>query len=186
MNKIFFGFLFVFFKTNTSFFEDGTAFYGTNLVGYSLIYFGVKELGMKNESILKTQPYVIFMIVHSILFLGLNGSGNSPLSMALDSYMAAIALVGTGFVIAGMFMVFVIISFLLEGLGDEFSTRRLSILCAAMMTIFTLAGLFYFFSPEIAQLLVSVLLLLKVMFLVGFYTVILGNRESIAGQDLKG
>ncbi|MGD7044779.1 hypothetical protein [Jeotgalibacillus proteolyticus] len=184
MNKIFFGFLFVFFKTNASFFEDGTAYYVTNLVGYSLIFFGVKELGMKDEHVLKAQPYVIFMIVHSLLFLGLNGSGNAPLSMPLDSYMAIIALVGLGFVIAGMFMVFVIIPLILEGVGDAFRTRRLSILCAVMMMTFTLAGLFYFFSPEVTQLLVSVLLLMKVLFLVGFYTVFLGNRERIAGQDL--
>jgi len=100
----------------------------------------------------------------------------------MDSYMAIISLVGLGLVITGMFMIFVIISRIIEGLQDEYNTRRLSIVCAAMMTIFTLAGLFYFFTPEIAQILMSVLLFLKVLFLIEFYIVFLRNSERMVEQ----
>ncbi|KIL51102.1 hypothetical protein [Jeotgalibacillus campisalis] len=183
MNKIFFGVLLVFFKTNVSFLEIGAAYYVTNSIGYLLIFFGVKELGNKVERVLKAQPYVVFMVIHSIIFLLLNTSGNSPLTIAMDSYMAVISFVGLCFVIAGMFMIFVIISLLIEGMEDEFHTKRLSILCVAMMMIFTLAGLFYFFTPGLAQLLMSVLLFLKVLFLIVFYHVYLRNSVRNVGQE---
>lgn len=179
MINVLVGLLFVFFKPNFEFLEIETAYYLTNIIGYLLLFFGVQELGRQYEKVLKAQPYVIFMIFHSIFFSLLNISGNSPLTMPMDSRLAIVSLAGLGFVIAGMFMVFVIISFLIEGLQAEFSTRRLSMVVVSMMMTFALAGLCYFFIPEIAPILMSVLLVLNVVFLFGFYKVFIRNHERV-------
>ena len=179
MINVLFGLLFVFFKPNFEFLDIGIVYYLTNIIGYLSIFFGIRELRSRYEKVLKAQPYVIFMVFHSIFFFLLNISGNSPLTMPMDSYMAIVSLVGLGFVIAGMFMVFVIISILIQGLQVEFNTRRLNFFCEVMMLIFTLSGIFYFFIPEIAQILTSILLFLNVLFLFGFYAVFLRNGERI-------
>ncbi|TFE00568.1 hypothetical protein [Jeotgalibacillus salarius] len=186
MGQILLGLLLVFFKTNINFLDIGIAYYLTNLIGYILVFFGVRALGRKYESIEKVQPLVVFMIFHSLSFLILNASGNSPLTLPLDTYLAIISYVGLGFVIAGMFMVFVITSRLLEGLeneqGETPHTRRLKRLCAGMMTTYVLAGMFYFlFSmvPEITQILMGVLMLLKIIFLVEFYHIFLKSEAGV-------
>ena len=179
MNKILFGLLFVFFKPNFDFLDIGVAYYLTNIIGYLLLFIGVRELESVYEKVLKAKPYVLFMVGHSIFFFLLNISGNSPLTLPMDSYLATVSLIGLGFIIAGMFMVFVIISILIEGLQVEFNTRKLSIVTVLMMLTFALAGLCYFFIPVIAQILMSVLLFLNVLFLVSFYSTFLRNRERI-------
>lgn len=182
MINILFGLLFVFSKSNFNFLDIGIAYYFTNIIGYLLLFWGLRDLGREYEKVLKAKPYVIFMVFHSILFFLLNITGNSPLTMPLESYLAIISLVGLGFVIAGMFMVFVIISILLENLKVEFSTRRLRALCSAMMMTFILAGIFYFFIPDLAQTLMGVLLFFNVLFLFGFYIVFLRNKERMIEQ----
>ncbi|WP_033542156.1 hypothetical protein [Planococcus sp. CAU13] len=179
MINVLFGLLFVFFKPNFEFLDIGIAYYLTNIIGYLLLFFGVRELGRQYEKVLKAQPYVIFMIFHSILFFLLNISGNSPLTMPMDSHLAVVSLIGLSFVIAGMFMVFVIISFLIEGLQAEFPARRLSMVVVLMMMTFALAGLCYFFIPGIAPILMSVLLVLNVIFLFGFYSLFIRNNERV-------
>lgn len=49
----------------------------------------------------------------------------------------------------------------------------------SMMMTFALAGLCYFFIPEIAPILMSVLLVLNVVFLFGFYKVFIRNHERV-------
>ncbi|MBU9723043.1 MULTISPECIES: hypothetical protein [Bacillaceae] len=187
MVNILFGLLFVFLKPNLSFLDIGVAYYITNIIGYISIYFGVKEIGRKYHRIMKVQPFVIFMVFHSIIFFLLNVSGNSPLTIEMSSYMALISLVGLGFIIVGMFMVFVIITYLIRGLeigtGGIFNTRRLNILCSGMMTTFVVAGVCNFFIPlpEIAQILMSVLLVLKLLFLIEFYRVFLHKKTFTVG-----
>jgi len=181
------GLFFVFFKLNVSFLDIGVTYYLTNIIGYSSIFLGVRELERKYQRISKVQPYVIFMIFHSIIFFLLNITGHSPLTIPMFSYMAVISLVGLGFVIVGMFMVFVIISHLIEQVEEEtsgvFKTSRLKILCVAMMMIFVLAGICYFFFPVGAQILMAILLILKFLFLVEFYSVFLRNMERIIEQN---
>ncbi|ADU32479.1 hypothetical protein [Evansella cellulosilytica] len=186
MINIFLGLLFIFFKPNLSFLDIGIAYYITNIIGYISIFFGVKELARKYNGIVKVQPYVIFMMIHSIIFLLLNVSGNSPLTIEMSSYMAVISLIGLGFIIVGTFLVFIIISKLIEVLKVEtsktVSARKLELVCAAMMITFFLTGVSYFLfplTPEIPQMMMGILLFLKVIFLFGFYNVFLRNRESI-------
>ena len=189
MINILLGFVFVFFKPNLSFLDIGVVYYLTNIIGYISIFFGVKELARKYQGVIKVQPYVIFMVCHSIIFFLLNATGNSPLTIAMSSYMAVISLVGLGFIIVGMFMVFVIISHLIDALKDEtsesFNTRRLETFVATMMTTFALAATCYFvipMLPEIAEILMGVLLFLKIIFLIEFYIVFLRNKERIVEQ----
>ncbi|WP_203333603.1 hypothetical protein [Planococcus beigongshangi] len=179
MINVLFGLLFVFFKPNFEFLDIGIVYYLTNIIGYLLLFLGVRELGRQYEKVLKAQPYVIFMVVHSIFFFLLNISGKSPLTIPMDSRLAIVSLVGLGFAIAGMFMVFVIISFLIEGLQIEFPARRLSMVVVLMMMTFAFAGLCYFFIPGIAPILMSVLLALNVIFLFGFYNVFIRNNERV-------
>ena len=182
MLNILIGLLFVFSKSNLEFLDIGISYYLTNIIGYLLIFFGIRELGLEYEKVRKAQPYAVFMIFHSILFLLLNITGNSPLMMPLESYLVIIALTGLAFVIAGMFMIYVIISILLESLKVEFSTRKLRALCSAMMMTFILTGIFYFLIPDLAQVLMAILLFFNILFLFGFYLVFLRSKESVVEQ----
>lgn len=189
MTQIFLGLLLVFFKLNISFLDISLTYSLTNLIGYILIFFGVKKVSRKYEGVEKAHPLVSFMIFHSLAFLILNASGNSPLELPLDTYLAVISFVGLGFVIAGMFMVLVIISRLIEGLEEDAGvtthTKRLKKLCAIMMAVYVLAGMFYFMFtmvPAIAEVLMGALLLLKLIFLIEFYSIFLKSKSSVAAE----
>ncbi|MDZ5712725.1 hypothetical protein [Jeotgalibacillus haloalkalitolerans] len=188
MTQIFLGLLLIFFKLDINFLDISLTYSITNLLGYILVFLGVKDLGRKYERIEKVQSLVIFMIFHSVAFLVLNATGNSPLTLPLDSYLAIVSFVGLAFVIAGMFMVFVIISRLIEGIedgGETAHTRRLKRLCAIMMTVYVLIGMFYFMFtmvPEISQILMGVLLLLKIIFLMEFYNIFMKSKSGVAAE----
>lgn len=183
MMNILIGLLFVFSKSNLEFLDIGVSYYLTNIVGYLLIFLGVREVGRDYEKVRKAQPFALFMFVHSIVFFLLNITGNSPLMMPLESYLFVISLTGLAFVIAGMFMVYVLISILLENLKDEFSTRKLRALCSAMMMTFILTGIFYFWIPDLARLLMGVLLFFNILFIFGFFLVFLRGKERMVGQE---
>lgn len=183
MMNVLVGLLFVFSKSNLEFLDIGISYYLTNIIGYLFIFFGVRQLGREYEKVRKAQPYALFMVFHSILFFLLNITGNSPLTMPMESYLAIISWIGLAFVVAGMFMVYVIISILLESLNVEFSTRKLKALCSAMMMTFILTGIFYFFIPDLSQLLMGVILFFNILFLFGFYVVFLRSREKLVEQE---
>ncbi|MBM7578704.1 hypothetical protein [Jeotgalibacillus terrae] len=189
MNKVLFGIFLVFFKTNTSFLDIGIVYSLTNLIGYIMIFFGLKELERRYEVITRAQSVVILMILHSVTLFLLNATGNSPLEIPIDSYTAILAAAGLVFVVGGMFMIFVVISQLLRvfehGAGAQFYVRRLNVICAAMMTVFVLAGLSYFLfqmTPGVAQVWMAVLLLLKVVFIASFYSEMIRHKERLAEQ----
>ncbi|WP_160289503.1 hypothetical protein [Jeotgalibacillus alimentarius] len=86
-------------------------------------------------------------------------------------------------------MIFVVISQLLIVLeneaGEHFYVKRLNVVCAAMMTVFALAGFSYFLfqmTPGVAQFWMGILLLLKVAFIVSFYNEMIRHRERVAEQ----
>ncbi|WP_404408032.1 hypothetical protein [Jeotgalibacillus malaysiensis] len=189
MTKILIGLLLVFFKLNINFLDISLIYSFTNLIGYTLIFFGVKEVGRRYEAVGKALPLVSFMIFHSLAFLILNVTGNSPLLLPLNSYLAVISYVGLAFVIAGMFMVYVIISRLIEDLEEEMGvtshTKRLKKLCVIMMIAFVLLGMFYFlFStlPGISQMLMGVLIMLQIIFLIEFYNTFLKSSNSTVAE----
>ncbi|AJD90324.1 hypothetical protein JMA_10070 [Jeotgalibacillus malaysiensis] len=188
MNKIFFGLLLVFLKLNINFLDISLTYSLSNLIGYVLIFLGVKELSKKYNQVEKIQPLVGFMVFHSLAFLILNASGNSPLLLPLDSYLAVISYAGLAFVIAGMFIVYVIISRLIEALEEEKGvtshTKRLKKLTVIMMLAFVVLGMLYFlFSalPGISQMLMGVLIMLQIIFLIEFYNTFL-KASNVAAE----
>lgn len=186
MGKILLGLLFVFFKLNINFLDISLIYSLTNLIGYILLFFGVQEVSRRYERVGKAQPLISFMIFHSLAFLILNASGNSPLLLPLHSYLAIISYIGLAFIIAGLFMIYVIISRLIEGMEEETGvtehTKRLKKLCTIMMIVFVLLGMFYFlFStlPGIAQIMMGVLIMLQIIFLLEFFNVFLKSRSHV-------
>ncbi|SET64117.1 hypothetical protein SAMN05216389_11833 [Oceanobacillus limi] len=182
MINIFFGFLFIFFKTNLSFLDIGITYSITNVIGYISIFFGLKELGREHKRLVKLKPYVIFMVVYSSVFFLLNVTGNSPVKLGMSSALLSfIAIAGLFCMIAGMFMVFYIISAFLEGLDGEVgrydSMRRLEKVYKAMMSLFFIAGICFFFFPFLAKPMMAILLLTKGLFLYEFYQVFIRGRK---------
>lgn len=178
MINIFVGFIFVFFKTNLSFLDIGATYYITNIIGYIAIFFGIIELGRTNQRLLKVRPYVIIMIAHSFIFFLLNITGNSPLTMPLSTSLAVIiAIGGLVFIVAGMLIIFAIISELLDGLNSKKNKALLYNLINIMMLLFILAGISAYFNI-LATTIMGILLLLEVLFLVSYYYFFLSKNEK--------
>ncbi|MFD2044589.1 hypothetical protein ACFSTA_08470 [Ornithinibacillus salinisoli] len=174
MINIFVGLIFVFFKTNLSFWDIGVTYYITNIIGYVSIYFGIQELGRTNQSLLKVKPYVIIMVTHSIIFFLLNITDNSPLTMGMSTTLETIiVLVGVVFIVAGMFMVFIIIFKLMDGLTGKTNKKLLYNLVNIMMFLFILAGIsaVFNFIPMLATTIMVALFLLEITFLISYYYV---------------
>ncbi len=175
---IFVGLIFVFFKTNLSFLDIGATYYITNIIGYIAIFFGIIELGRTNQRLLKVRPYVIIMIAHSFIFFLLNITGNSPLTMPLSTSLAVIiAIGGLVFIVAGMLIIFAIISELLDGLNSKKNKALLYNLINIMMLLFILAGISAYFNI-LATTIMGILLLLEVLFLVSYYYFFLSKNEK--------
>ncbi|WP_047984358.1 hypothetical protein [Ornithinibacillus californiensis] len=183
MFNIFMGLIFVFFKTNLSFWDIGMTYYITNIIGYISILVGINELGRRNQKLIKVKPYVIAMIAHSIIVFLLNITGNSPLMMGTSTTLEiTIALVGVVFIVAGMFMVFIIISQVMDSLADTMRNRLLYNLVNVMILLFILAGIsaIFGFLPMVSSALMGALLLLEVVFLISYYYVFLTRKEKLA------
>ena len=75
MEKFILGLMLVFFKTNLYFIDMGSVYYATNILGYGLMYLGVRDLKAGNEKMAKVQPLVLLMICHSVFFFALNSYG---------------------------------------------------------------------------------------------------------------
>lgn len=181
MINIFVGLIFVFFKTNFSFWDIGATYYITNIIGYVSIFFGVNELGRTNQRILKVKPYVIFMIAHSIIFFLLNITDNSPLTMGMSTMLETnIVLVGVVFIVTGMFMVFIIIYQLMDALTSNRSKKILYNLVNFIMLLFILAGIsaIFNFIPMLSTTIMGALFLLEVLFLISYYYVFLTKNEK--------
>lgn len=179
MMIIFIGLIFVLFNTNIYFWDIGVMYYITNIIGYLLIFFGINELGREHRSLLKIRPYVIIMIAHSIIFLLVDITGNSPLTME----MSITALGGAAFNAAGMFMIFIIISELMKDFTSEKNEKnkdQLNILVSIMMLLFILAGISAFLNliPIFTPIIMGTLYLLEVLFLIRYYNVFVSKDES--------
>lgn len=186
MINIFIGLLLVFCKTNLSFIDIGATYYITNMIGYIAIFFGIKELGTENKQFIKAKLYTAFMIFHSVLFILLNITENSPVTMALSTTLGmVISYLGLGFIIVGMFMIIYIIYLLIEGFKNElsnaFTLRKLDYIANIMVLAFLLAAISFIFNfiPMLAETLMAVLLLLKILFLVFYYNELLKKKENL-------
>ncbi|CEG27170.1 hypothetical protein [Bacillus sp. B-jedd] len=182
MLNIFVGLIFVFFKTNFSFWDIGPTFYITNIIGYVLIFFGLNELERTNQPILKAKPYVIIMIAHSMIFFLLNITDHSPLTMGMSTTLEQIiVLAGVALIMAGMFMVFIIIFQLMDGLTSNMNKEVLYNLVTIMILLFILAGIdaFFNFVPTLSTIIMGALLLLEVLFLFCYYNAFVIKNEKL-------
>lgn len=171
MINIFVGLIFVFFKTNLSFLDIGATYYITNIIGYISLFFGITELGRTNQRLLKVRPYIIIMIAHSFIIFLLNITGNSPIMLPFSTPLEVIlAYGGLLFIVAGMFIIFAIISELLKDLHSKKNKVWLFNLINIIMLLFILAGISAYFNM-FATTIMGTLLLLEVLFLIGFYYV---------------
>ncbi|RPF53284.1 hypothetical protein EDC24_1781 [Aquisalibacillus elongatus] len=178
MINIFIGLIFVFFKTNLSFWDIGVTYYLTNIIGYLTMYFGIQELGRTNQRLLKVKPYVIIMVIHSIIFLLLNITDHSPLTMGMSTMLETIIVfVGVVFIVIGMFMVFVIIFELMDASTSNINKKLLYNLVNIMLLLFILAGLSAIFNfTMLVTTIMGTLLLVEVLFLISYYHVFLGEN----------
>ncbi|MER2129096.1 MAG: hypothetical protein ABS941_18390 [Solibacillus sp.] len=131
---------------------------------------------------LKIRPYIIIMIAHSLIFFLLNITDNSPLKVALSSTPEVIiALVGFVFIIAGMFLVFVIISLILDNLISKANKELLYNQVNMMMLLFILSGISTYFQnyiPMLATVIMGALLVMEVLFLISYYYVFRSKDEK--------
>ena len=186
METLFFGLLLIFFKTNMNFVEIGIVYYFTNIVGYFLIYLGINKIEKKYEKLNKLKPLAIVMIIHSLIFLLLNLTNNSPVTMPFSGDLTlVIVLFGTAMIIVGMFVIYYVIHTLMETFKYEHSEipgiKRMSQLNTAMTTVFIFTGISFFINYIliISALLMSALLILQVIFLIYFYNNLVKNNWDL-------
>lgn len=186
METLFFGLLLIFFKTNMNFIEIGIVYYFTNIIGYFLIYLGIKNVGGKYEKLNKLKPLAIVMIIHSLIFLVLNITNNSPVTMPFSGDLTlVIVLFGTALIIVGMFVIYYVIHTLMETFKYEHSEipgiKKMSQLNTAMAIVFIFTGFSFFINYIliISAILMSGLLILQVIFLVYFYNSFVRTNAKI-------
>ena len=184
MIQIFVGLIFVLFNTNIYFWDIGVTYYITNIIGYIFLFFGINKLSSTNQRLLKVRPYVIIMFAHSIIFLLVDITGHSPLTMGMSTMVMTItALIGAAFIAAGMFMIFIIISELMKDFTSEKNEKnkdQLNILVSIMMLLFIFAGISAFLDliPMLTPIIMGALFLLELVFLIRYYNVFLAKNEK--------
>lgn len=186
MVSILIGLLLVFCKNSLSFIEIGGLYYFTNIVGYLLIYNGLTELRSVNRDFLKIQPYVTAMIIHSVLIFILNITGNSLLTVPMSSVGAIIGYLGLVIVVGGMFMVFYIIHRLIEVIKEQVPGVGLVKILNGLSTSLLVVAFFTFISfilnviPVVAETMMAILLVMKLVFLGFLLTFIVSKKELFA------
>jgi len=85
LNYILAAFVLIFFKINLRFIDHSFFFYMTNLVGFFMVYMGIKSIG-EDPVLKKMKPYVHIMVFHSFLFTILMAFGISYDSLLLSDF----------------------------------------------------------------------------------------------------
>lgn len=186
METLFFGLLLIFFKTNMNFVEIGIVYYLTNILGYLLIYLSIKNVGRKYGRLNKLKPLAIVMIIHSLIFLSLNLTNNSPVTMPFSGDLTLmIVIFGTAMIIAGMFVVYYLIHTLMETFKYEHSEisgiKKMNQLNNTMAILFIFTGFSFFINYIliISAILMNGLLILQVIFLIYFYNSLVRTNDKI-------
>ncbi|REB09584.1 hypothetical protein DVB69_01885 [Sporosarcina sp. BI001-red] len=172
------GVLFVFAKFNLQFLDTDFLFYITNVIGYSLMYVGLRSLGREITAIRSIQPFVLVMIVHSIGFALLNGTGHSIKTISLSTGIGTIfALSLVTLAVAGMIMIFYIIQKLFLAIRnneDEFTSysniSSLEKFPALLLILLTITGILFFTLPAAAHVSMMLLLVAELFFILYFST----------------
>ncbi|MGN7407719.1 hypothetical protein [Sporosarcina sp. SAFN-010] len=178
MSLFILGLLFIFAKFNLQFLETRALYYVTNTIGYIFIYFGLRGISSGVESIRRIQPVVLFMILHSLAFSVLNGSGHSittiPLSTGIDT---VIALSLTSLAVAGMIMIFYIIHQLILAVRnntDDFTSysniTMLEKFPSLLVVLLIITAVLFFTMPSVAPISMILLLVAEAFFILNFST----------------
>lgn len=91
-----------------------------------------------------------------------------------------IVMVGAAFIVAGMFMVFIILFQFMDGLTSNTNTKILYNLVNMKMLLFILAGIstIFHFIPMFATIIMGALFLIEVLFLMSYYYIFLNKNKK--------
>lgn len=189
VEKFILGLLLVFFKTNLDFIDSGNVYYATNILGYGLMYLGVRELKAGNEKMGKVQPLVLAMILHSVFFFVLNSTGHSAGSIPLSTvggFALSISLLALA--VAGTIMITFILSRFISAMSSRLpSIYRLERLVGLMLGSMILASILFFTLKPLAYLSMGLVLLVQLLFVLRYYKAmkekVLEFTEPTAGQS---
>ena len=160
--KFILGLFFVFVKTNFDFIDTGAFYYLSNLLGYVLIFSGLRDL--KREGLDKTNSALylaLIMIVHSLLFSTLNLAGYTLKTIALTTNLNCfVSFLSLVLIIFGMLAVFFIINSFIKVKNINLE-KELGIL---LIVFIATGGLSYLF-PNISAFLISFLVIMEFLFL---------------------
>lgn len=178
MSLFILGLLFIFAKFNLQFLETGALYYVTNTIGYIFIYFGLRGISSGVESIRRIQPVVLFMILHSLAFSVLNGSGHSITTISLSTGIGTvIALSLTSLAMAGMIMIFYIIHQLIlavrnntEDFTSYSNITKLEKFPSILVVFLIITAVLFFTMPSVAPISMILLLVAEAIFILNFST----------------
>lgn len=178
---IFIGLIFVLFKQTLQFWDDSFLFYLTNVIGYCLILFGLYQINKNNEASAQARAASILMLLHSIFFFILKGLGYSPLTSDLSSFFSKIlAYVGSFLLVAGIFLMYIIILQIMEAISGEKKPGHLYYLINIMIIIFLIShvsistGLL----SNLEHVFMFILLIGHIYFLISFYIIYLSSKRQ--------
>jgi len=179
----------VFVKTNLNFIDSGDMYYATNILGYGLMYLGVRDLKAGNDKMGKVQPLVLLMICHSIFFFVLNSTGYSAGSIPLSTVSGfVLSIILLALAVAGTIMIAFILSAFISANSTRLSfVSRLDKLVGVMLGCMILASILFFTLKPLAYLSMGVVLLVQLLFVLRYYKAmkekVLEFTEPTAGQS---
>lgn len=174
MNLFILGVFLVFVKANLQLLDTGAFFYVSNAAGYLLIYAGIRLLREEIQELRRLAPYALLMVLHSVGFAVLNGTGHSIQTIPLSGSSATIMAVSLALLaVAGMGMIFYILHEVIKAVrGDERSTfpevGSLEKMPVMFFILLVVTCVLFFAAPSAASILMIVLLSAEVMFIVSF------------------
>ncbi|WP_432354738.1 hypothetical protein [Sporosarcina sp. A2] len=166
------GILFVFAKFNLQFIDTGVLYYATNIIGYGLIYTGLRSMSNEMNGIQRVLPFALFMILHSLGFAVLNGTGHSIKTIPLSTGTSTIlALSLVALAVAGMIMIVHIIQQFILVIRttneDSLSYSNITSLekfPAMVIVLMIITGILFFTFPAVAPIAMILLIVTEGLF----------------------
>ncbi|WOV83798.1 hypothetical protein PGH26_13080 [Sporosarcina jeotgali] len=171
MNLFILGVFLVFIKTNLQLLDTGVCFYVSNAAGYLLIYAGIRQLREEFQALRRLAPYVLVMVLHSVGFAVLNGTGHSIQTISLSGSWAAILAVSLALLaVAGMGMIFYILHEVITAVRSDDSSAfpevgSLEKMPVMLFILLLMNCVLFFAAPSAASILMIILLGAEVMFI---------------------
>ncbi|MGG0642565.1 hypothetical protein ABE021_01300 [Sporosarcina gallistercoris] len=174
MNLFILGVVLVFVKTNLQLLDTGVFYYVTNAAGYLLIHTGIRQLREEIPGARRLLAYVLVMVLHSVGFAVLNGTGHSirtiPLSGGVNTMTALIL---TLLAVVGMAMVFYILHEVLEAVRSKENATfpevgSLEKVPGLLLILMVITCVLFFTVPSAASFLMIVLMAAELVFVASF------------------